>query len=207
MFGRILDALEGVARCPHCGVANPQLVRMYGSGQRFGRATQGPTSIWALYRCTSCGDGVSAKGDPTEAVANPNVVAIFPDIRSIDDAVPEIPKRFLRQAYETLGSPDAAAVMAGSAVDAMLKELGYTEGSVYARIDQAVNDNTLTQAMADWAHWVRLGANRPRHADKDAPHISAEEAAQAVEFADALAYFLFALTEKIRRGIEKAAKK
>jgi hypothetical protein len=133
-------------------------------------------------------------------------VAIYPDIRSIDDALPETPKRFLRQAHETLGSPNAATVMAASAVDAMLKELGYTEGSVYARIDPAVNDNKLTQAMAEWTHWVRLGVNRPRHADKDTPHISSDEAAQAVEFADALAYFLFALTDKIRRGIEKAAK-
>lgn len=39
---------------------------------------------------------------------------------------------------------------AGSAVDAMLKELGYTKGSVYERIDQAVKDRRLTEAMGPW---------------------------------------------------------
>jgi hypothetical protein len=38
----------------------------------------------------------------------------------------------------------------------MLKELGYKEGSLYARIDQAVSEHKLTSAMDDWAHEVRL---------------------------------------------------
>jgi hypothetical protein len=37
--------------------------------------------------------------------------------------------------------------MAGSAVDAMLKHLGLIEGSVYSRIDEAVNQQILTPAM------------------------------------------------------------
>jgi hypothetical protein len=59
----------------------------------------------------------------------------------------------LQQAYETLHSPDAAAVMAGSAVDAMLKPRGYyVDGSLYARVDKAVADHVLTKEMGDWAH-------------------------------------------------------
>ena len=95
--------------------------------------------------------------------------------------------------------------MAGSAVDAMLKERGYIEGSLYSRIDQALNDHVLTQGMADWAHSVRLGSNRPRHADADRPHLTPEEAEQSVEFAEALGDFLFVLTAQITRGIEAAA--
>jgi hypothetical protein len=94
--------------------------------------------------------------------------------------------------------------MAGSAVDAMLKALGYTEGSLYARIDEATAAHVLTQGMADWAHEVRLGSNRPRHADEDRPHVSAAEARQSVEFAESLGNFLFVLTAKINRGIESA---
>jgi Domain of unknown function (DUF4145) len=59
-------------------------------------------------------------------------------------------------------------MVAGSAVDAMLKHHGYKDGSLYARIDEALKDNLLTKGMADWAHEVRLGSNRPRHADEDA---------------------------------------
>jgi hypothetical protein len=58
--------------------------------------------------------------------------------------------------------------------------------------------------MADWAHEVRLGSNRPRHADIDRPHVTVEEANQSVEFADALGYFLFVLKARIDRGIRTA---
>lgn len=101
-------------------------------------------------------------------------------------------------------APDAAAVMAGAAVDAMLKNLGYEKGSVYTRIDDALADNKLTKGMAEWAHVVRLGSNRPRHADKEAPHVSPEEAKRSVDFAEALGNFLFVLSGKIDRGIAAA---
>ena len=74
--------------------------------------------------------------------------------------------------------------MAGSAVDAMLKAHGLEAGSLYARIEEALTKNLLTQGMADWAHNVRLGSNRPRRADKDKPHVSPNEAKQSVEFAE-----------------------
>ncbi|MBB4347962.1 DUF4145 domain-containing protein [Aliirhizobium cellulosilyticum] len=130
---------------------------------------------------------------------------IYPDSKQAHEDIPPIARTFLQQAYETMHAPDAAAVMAGSAVDAMLKEKGYTDGSLYVRIDAALKDNLLTQGMADWAHEVRLGSNRPRHADAENPHVSHDEAKQSVEFAEALGNFLFVLTAKIDRGI-KAAK-
>lgn len=94
--------------------------------------------------------------------------------------------------------------MAGSAVDAMLKAMGYSSGAVYARINEAVAANILTEGMGRWAHEVRLGANRPRHADTENPHVSADEAKQSVEFAEALGHFLFVLTARIDRGIAEA---
>ena len=91
-------------------------------------------------------------------------------------------------------------MLAGSAVDAMLKDKELVEGSVYNRIDQAVKQGILTSDMADWAHEVRLGSNRPRHADKDAPHVTQDEAAQAVEFTRTLGHILYVLPERVRRG-------
>ena len=85
-----------------------------------------------------------------------------------------------------------------------LKKKGYTDGSLYSRIDKAVKDHLLTEAMGAWAHEVRLGSNRPRHADDENPHVSEREAGQSVEFAEALGNFLFVLTARIERGIELA---
>ena len=77
--------------------------------------------------------------------------------------LPDPARTFLQQAFETLHAPDAATVMAASAVDAMLKDKGYKTGTLYTRIDQAVKENVLTQGMATWAHAVRLEANGVRH--------------------------------------------
>jgi len=129
---------------------------------------------------------------------------IFPKPQAAHEDIPERARRYLQQAYETLHAPDAAAMLAGSAVDAMLKELGLKAGSLYSRIDEAVSQNLITANMAEWAHEVRLGSNRPRHADLEEPHVTREEAQTAVEFAEALGNFVFVLKAKIDRGIERA---
>ncbi|WP_245452097.1 DUF4145 domain-containing protein [Mesorhizobium waimense] len=132
------------------------------------------------------------------------VVASYPDAKTAHEDIPEPARTFLQQAFDTLHAPDAAAVMAGSAVDGMLKKYGLTEGSLYARIDEALKQSLLTEGMATWAHSVRLGSNRPRHADEVRPHVSPDEAKQSVEFAEALGNFLFVLTARIDRGIKAA---
>lgn len=133
------------------------------------------------------------------------ISGMYPSARTAHEDLPPTARVFLQQAYDTLHAPDASAVMAGSAVDAMLKAKNYSTGSLYVRIDQALADNILTRGMADWAHNVRLGSNRPRHADESNPHVSPDEAAQSVEFAEALGHFLFVLTARIERGIQATA--
>ncbi len=107
--------------------------------------------------------------------------------------------------YVLSNNEAAAAVMAASAVDTMLKEKGYTEGTLNARIDKAVENHLLTEDMGEWAHSVRLEANRPRHADEEDPHVTEDEGKQTVEFARALAEFLFVLPARVQKGLEKAA--
>lgn len=157
-----------------------------------------------MYFCTRCGGIVTAKATGLYNIENGYVEEVYPAVPSAHEDIPSIARRFLQQAMDTMQSPDAAAVMAGAAVDAMLKELGYEKGSVYSRIDEALADNKLTESMAKWAHVVRLGSNRPRHADKENPHVSLTEAKQSVEFAEALGSFLFVLSAKIDRGIAAA---
>ena len=91
--------------------------------------------------------------------------------------------------------------MAGGAVDAMLKHFGLVKGSVYDRIDEAVERHILTASMGKWAHEVRLGSNRPRHADKDNPRTTQKQARQSVEFAEMLGHFLFVLSSRVEKGI------
>jgi|GEM_PF-3002552 len=58
--------------------------------------------------------------------------------------------------------------------------------------------------MGDWAHHVRIEANDPRHADKDAETPTQEKAEQSIEFTEALAEILFVLPSRVKRGIKRA---
>jgi hypothetical protein len=198
------QALTGLRKCPHCSVASPNLVAVFWTGQPTPRSDAGVARYWGSYRCTSCGSLVSATATSYDSQGRYPVSEYFPSSRTAAEDIPPIARTFLQQAFDTLHAPDASAVMAGSAVDAMLKERGYKDGSLYSRIDKALKDNLLTKGMAEWAHSVRLGSNRPRHADEDRPHVSPDEAKQSVEFADALGQFLYVLTAKIDAGMVAA---
>jgi len=60
--------------------------------------------------------------------------------------------------------------------------------------------------LAEWAHEVRLDANSQRHADESAPLPTKEEAEKTIEFAKALAEFLFVLPAMVSRGRGKPQK-
>lgn len=197
--------LQRVGRCPHCGIASPSLTAVWRSQGPTPRTAPGPMQIWGTFLCASCGSAVTCRANWEKNMGARVVYSgIFPDAKSAHTDIPEPARTFLQQAFETLHAPDAAAVMAGSAVDAMLKNHGLVDGTLYKRIDEALQKNLLTQGMADWAHAVRLGSNRPRHADADKPHVTPDEARQSVEFAEALGNFLYVLTARIRRGLEDA---
>ncbi len=205
-FGMKLSAgqLVGLPRCPCCGVAQPVFPQLWSTDAIAGEDGS-PGRAWGTFQCRTCGSVVLAEGGRGASLANANVEKIFPSLRSVDEAVPARARNYLQQAHETLHAPDAAAVMAASAVDAMLKEKGYTEGTLYTRIDKAVENHLLTEDMGRWAHSVRLEANRPRHADEEDPHVTDDEAKQAVEFTRALAEFLFVIPARVQKGLEKAA--
>lgn len=197
-------AIRPEGRCPHCSTPNPTFDQWWITHGVVKNELGGKSYVWGVYFCTACGGAILARGKAGEESDSGPIVQLIPEARSAHEDIPPIARTFLQQAMDTLHAPDASAVMAGSAVDAMLKELGYEDGSVYTRINRAVADHRLTESMGAWAHSVRLGANNPRHADKDKPHILPAEAVQSVEFAEALGNFLFVLTKRIERG-KKAA--
>jgi hypothetical protein len=129
-----------VATCPHCGTGRPQVALIADHNVRSGRR-------WALFTTTCCGGLLLAVGEKGNSAANAPIETLYPSVRSAAAEIPDPARRYLQQAMETLQAPDAAAVMAGSAVDAMLKHLKLTEGSVYKRIDEAVSQHILTPAM------------------------------------------------------------
>lgn len=126
----------------------------------------------------------------------------FPKMPSVATELPERPRTFLGQAQESLHAPSGAVMLAASAVDAMLKLRGLTEGSLNARIEKAVKGHLITAEMSKWAHAVRLDANDQRHADQAASLPTEADAQRSINFAAALGEILFVLPVRVERGLQ-----
>jgi len=187
-----------ISRCPHCSVANPNL--SYKHQLETNNHSSTLPRLWCIYACSSCGGVVTAWGASWGA----EVVTHFPTSLSVKEDIPERPRAYLQQALESLHAPAGAVMLAASAVDSMLKLKGYTDGSLYVRIEQAASDHLITPEMATWAHEVRLDANDQRHADEAANLPLPEDAKRVIDFASALAELLFVLPSRVQRGIGQA---
>ena len=183
-------------RCPHCNIAKPLLNRNWGPAitKSFSNSNQ---RCWSTYQCQSCGGVVLACSLQDQ---NQNIKQTWPSPRNVEEAVPDRAREFLEQAIASLHAPAGAVMLTASAVDAMLKDKDYKDGSLYARIDAAAKDNLITKEMASWAHEIRLDANDQRHADENAPLPNAADAEKVIEFASALVQFLFVLPARVAGG-------
>jgi len=182
-------------RCPHCKIAYPLLTRVW----NMATADHAKVSrrFWSTYLCNSCG-GVILAVSPIDAAHD--IICIWPSPQAVAEEVPARARDFLSQAIGSLHAPAGAVMLTASAVDAMLKDKGHKDGALNTRIDAAANAHLITAEMAAWAHEIRLDANDQRHADEAASLPSAADAAKAIEFANALAQFLYVLPARVERG-------
>jgi hypothetical protein len=190
-----------IDRCPHCQVDRPNLRAVHACQSKDHAG--GNNRFWAIYQCNRCGGIVV--GASRQSADGP-VTEIFPKPENLSDkAIPERASHFLDQAIGSRHAPAGAVMLAASAVDAMLKAKNYKTGSLYDRINGAVADKLITQEMGLWAHDVRLDANDQRHSDENAPLSTQADADRVIEFAKALAQFLFILPARVARGRQAAA--
>ena len=192
-------------RCPWCGISAPNLrVRSLQNGSNSGLHTKDDRGdnarFWKVYSCANCGGLVLVWGEASDAPA----WGYLPKGKDVDDQIPERAQHYLRQALETKHAPSASTVMAASAVDAMLKAKKLSDGTLNERIDKAAQDGILTEGMKHWAHQIRLDANAQRHADNTEALPNAKDAENTIDFAFALAEFLFVLPSRVTRGISDA---
>lgn len=193
---RLIAQLE-MTQCPHCGVNTPNLYLLHQLDTTA--SVGGRKRFWKIYACKRCGGLVSASSNTSNGEAS----EIYPSGNEIDQSIPDPAKSYLAQASSSIHAPAGAIMLAASAVDAMLKVQGYKNGSLYTRTDLAATNHFITDGMAKWAHEVRLDANDQRHSDENATLPTEDDAKRSVEFASALAQFLFILPARVKRGLAK----
>lgn len=184
-----------ISICPHCGVNTPNLEQR--NGFETNSSDNSNKRFWRIYVCSRCGGVVTAFSNTGIG----QVVDYFPSVKEVDEYIPENARAFLQDAIACIHVPPGAIMLAASAVDAMLKEKGLTEGSLYKRINDAATSHLITEGMSKWAHAVRLDANDQRHADEAATRPTEAEAKRSIDFAMALAEFLFVLPAKVDKGL------
>ncbi|MDD5031601.1 MAG: DUF4145 domain-containing protein [Patescibacteria group bacterium] len=196
---RLVNQLD-LGRCPHCNVDSPNLfvVAQINTNAHSG----GNLKYWKVYKCIRCGGLVTSSSKDPDG----QVLEIFPNSTKIEDTIPEKAKNYLSQALNSLHAPAGSVMLSASAVDAMLKEKNYKEGSLYSRINKAAKDHLITDDMSKWAHEIRLDANDQRHADEEVPIPNETDAKRCLDFALALADFLFVLPSRVSRGLEESNK-
>lgn len=182
-------------RCPHCSIAKPSLHQKWAETIVNHRGTN--QRAWATYYCLSCGGVVLAVSPDDFGKA---IDRVWPSMQTVSDAVPARAREYLSQAISSIHTPAGAVMLTASSVDSMLKDKGYKEGSLNARISQAARDHLITSEMAAWAHEIRLDANDQRHADEEVALPSEGDAMKVIEFANALAQFLYVLPARVERG-------
>jgi hypothetical protein len=182
-------------RCPHCGVARPSIPVQ----QQFETKDYAGANMrrWRVYCCRTCGGLILAASISWDGP----VLEQYPRSPEVSSEIPDRAREYLRQAMDSLSAPAGAVMLAASAVDAMLKAKGLSAGSLYSRIDEAATNHLITADMARWAHQVRLDANDQRHSDSVASLPTIQDANRVVDFAQALAQFMFVLPALVTRGI------
>jgi Domain of unknown function (DUF4145) len=195
---KLLATQLDLNRCPHCNVDTPSLTIIHQAQTMDFSLTH--TRAWRVYCCKRCGGLVTAAAKSFDG----DLTEIYPSGIEIDAAIPERASEYLNQAINSLSSPSGAVMLAASAVDAMLKAKNLKDGNLYSRIDKAAKDHLITGEMASWAHEVRLDANDERHSDENAAMPNTADAKRCVDFALALAQFMFVLPAKVQSGIAEA---
>jgi len=192
-----LDVLP-LERCPHCHTDRPTLELRHRLKTNNYKETN--NRIWGFYECKRCGGIISLafRIFPGQRIFD----MMFPKSITLDDSIPERAKHHLQEAINCLHSPSASIVSSASAVDAMLKEKGLTKGNLNDRINTAATSHLITEEMKEWANQIRLGANSQRHADITTKIPTTDEANRMIEFARALAEFLFVLPSRVKHGID-----
>ena len=185
-------------RCPHCNIADPNVVKVHDFPTN--NANNSFPRVWITYVCQSCGGALIGS---IKSKQNLMALELFPESKAVDESLPDKAKQFLNQSLETIHAPAGSIMLSASSIDALLKDKGYKDGNLYKRIEAAAKDHLITVGMSDWAHQIRLEANDQRHADENADLPTEDDAKRIVEFAFALADFLYVLPNKVNTGIEK----
>ena len=170
---------------------------------------------WMVYRCPGCGQPNIAHGfTDTQYFRNGqpyrfDVARWYPQspiARTYPDSVPPAIAKVAAEAHRcfSVGCHQAAVAMARTAVEAIAKAKGITQGPLVAKIDELYRQKLIYEHVRDAAHEVRFAGNDAAHGDLvDDPLVESEVEA-ILELMDMVLDGVFIAPAKI--AAQKAAR-
>jgi len=109
--------------------------------------------------------------------------------------------RFWVQAHRNLSDEnwDAAAIMARSALQALLREKGASGSSLMQEINDLASKGILPPIIKEWSHEVRELGNISAHPIPDQAPTNEKDAIDIVRFLDFILEYLYDLPDKIQK--------
>lgn len=174
---------------------------------------------WAVFTCADCGGASLSHGFYPELRPGKVYIHDFvpitwypqsPLVKEYPDSVPPAIAKVATEAHGSMsvGHHQAAVLMARTAVEAVAKAKGVTQGSLVAKIDELYNRHLIYENVRDAAHEVRFIGNDAAHADLVDNPITEDEAVAILELMDMVLDGVFIAPAKTaaQRAIRQAKK-
>lgn len=112
---------------------------------------------------------------------------------------PEAVKRYWKQAHDTIKGEnwDAAAVMAGSALQAALRDYGAKGKNLKEEIECLAEKGVLPTIMKEWSSELRFLRNNSAHPKKNQTELNPQDVEDVIEFLDYFLRYLYDLPKQI----------
>jgi len=121
---------------------------------------------------------------------------------------PATVRRMWRQAHDNLNNRnyDAAAVMARSALQAVMRSQKAVGKDLYGEIEDLATKGILPTVIQEWSHEVRQLAKPAAHPEVDEEETSSEDAEAIVKFLDFLLEYTYDIPAQIQEYRQRQQK-
>lgn len=133
-------------------------------------------------------------------------IKVYPELNEPDDS-PHFPQELraifveLQEDIQLQRTATRIVVGCRSVLEVALRALGYKDGNLLSRINNARTDGLLTESMKNWSHRIRINGNEAVHELQ----ATDEEAREFVAFLKLFLEIAFVLPERIREQQEDTA--
>lgn len=198
--------------CPHCSVTSffqPVQIHMEKPVTKGNAWEQRAASICECCNCKQfilvVGVRITGTGVSLDNTGNVNsaftFIGAFPMGKpndAADESIPEGVREDFKEAKRChfIQAYKATVIMCRRVLESSADDLGAKGASLREQIDDLFKTGKITQSLRDFAHHLRMTGNKGAHADVDS--VSAEDAADMIQFTNQHLDFVYVMPAKLK---------